>query len=149
MFNEDEGDTGTTQLPYPLPRRLLGQGGFGLTNTNGSQINQFGFEAAFKYMGFSATSEYIIRMVDPRRAGRRPYSAWWLATNQGETTVQQGAYLQLGYFLPIPGLENKLEAVTRIGAISALANGQEGSWEYSAGMNLLHARQIRSNCRLK
>ena len=135
IFNEDEGDVRTTRIPYPLPRRIANLGGFGLTNTNGLQINQFGFDAVFKYQGFSATGEYVLRIVDPRRAGRMPFSNWWLFTNQGDTTVQHGAYVQAGYLLPIPGLEDKLEAVMRVGGISALANGQEGTWEYTAGLN--------------
>jgi len=143
-FNEDEYDANTTRIPFPLTRRGLGQGAFGLTNTNGCQINQFGFDMAFKYMGFSATSEYILRMVDPRRAGRRPFTPWWLLTRQGDTTVQHGAYLQLGYFLPIPGLENKLEAVTRVGAISALANAQDCCWEYAGGVNYyIHGQNVK------
>jgi len=133
-FNDDQGDLNTTNIPFPVPRRFR-SGGFGLTTTNGTQINQFGFDAAVKYMGFSATGEYILRMVDPRRAGRRPFAPWWLLTRQGDTTVQHGAYVSVGYFLPIPGLEDKLEAVARVGGISALANGQEGTWEYGAGLN--------------
>ncbi len=35
----------------------------------------------------------------------------------------------------IGSLENKLEAVVRVGGISTLANGQEGTWEYGAGLN--------------
>ena len=56
-------------------------------------------------------------------------------TRQADTTVQQGAYVQVGYFLPIPGLERKLEAVARVGGISALANGRESAWEYAGGLN--------------
>lgn len=134
-FNDDQGDLSTTEIPFPVPRRVNGVGGFGLTTTNGLQINQFGLASAFKWRGFSARGEYILRMVDPRRAGRRPFSPWWLLTRQGETTVQQGAYVQGGYFLPIPGLEKKLEAVARVGGISTLANGQEGTWEYAGGLN--------------
>jgi len=134
-FNEDEGDLATTMIPYPAPRRIFNLGGFGLTNTHGCQINQFGFDAHFKYQGFSAVSEYMLRIVDPRRAGRMPFSNWWLFTGQGDTTVQHGAFVQLGYFLPIPGLDKKLEAVARVGGISTLANGQEGTWEYAAGLN--------------
>jgi len=134
-FNEDEGDLRTTQIPYPLPRRIANLGGFGLTNTNGCQINQFGLASAFKWRGFSARGEYILRLVDPRRAGRVPFTNWWLFTNQGDTTVQHGAYVQAGCFLPIPGLEKKLEAVARVGGISTLANGQEGTWEYAGGLN--------------
>jgi len=133
-FNEDEGDSRTTRLPFPLTRNL-GRGGFGLTNTNGLQINQFGWDAGFKYMGFSATAEYILRIVDPRRAGRQPFSPWWLLTGQEDTTVQHGAYGQIGYFLPIPGLEKKLEAVAHVGGISTLANGREGTWVYGGGLN--------------
>ncbi len=134
-FNEDEADQRTTRIPFPLPRRTTGVGGFGLTNTNGLQINQFGLASAFKYMGFSARGEYILRIVDPRRAGRLPFTPWWLLTRQGDTTVMHGAYVQMGYFLPIPGLEKKLEAVARVGGISTLANGQEGAWEYAGGLN--------------
>lgn len=133
-FNDDQGDRSTTAIPFPVPRRFR-TGGFGLTTTNGLQINQFGLASAFKWRGFSARGEYILRIVDPRRAGRTPFAPWWLMTQQGDTTVQHGAYVQAGYFLPIPGLEKKLEAVARVGGISALANGQEGAWEYAAGLN--------------
>jgi hypothetical protein len=43
--------------------------------------------------------------------------------------------VQVGYFLPIPGLEDRLEAVARVGGISALANSQEGTWTYAGGLN--------------
>lgn len=143
-FNEDEYDARTTRIPFPAPRPLLGAGGFGLTTTNGAQIHQWGLDSAFKYMGFSAIGEYVIRTVDPRRAGRRPFTPWWLLTRQGDTTAQHGAYVQLGYFLPIPGLENKLEAVARAGGISALANDREGSWEYAAGVNYyIHGQNVK------
>ena len=46
-----------------------------------------------------------------------------------------GAYLQMGYFLPIAGLEDKLEAVVRVGGIASNNGGREGTWEYSAGVN--------------
>lgn len=133
-FNEDESDVFGTRLPYPIPRRFR-TGAFGVTNTTGLQINQMGLDAAFKYMGFSMTGEYIVRMVDPRRAGRTPFAPWWVMTQDGSRTVQMGGYVQAGYFLPIPGMEKKLEAVARVGAISALANDQEGAWEYALGMN--------------
>ncbi|MHC4093900.1 MAG: hypothetical protein ACYSVY_27120, partial [Planctomycetota bacterium] len=134
-FNDDQSDLNTTPIPFPIPRRPLGVGGFGLTNTNGLQINQFGLDAAFKYMGFYVAGDYTLRMVDPRRAGRRPFAPWWLLTRQGDTTVQHGAYVTMGYFLPIPGYEDKIEAVARAGGISTLANGRESTWEYGAGLN--------------
>jgi hypothetical protein len=143
-FNDDQGDLGTTEIPFPIPRRLDGQGGFGVTTTNGMQINQFGLASAFKWQGFSARGEYILRILDPRRAGRQPFTPWWLVTRQGDTTVMHGAYLQMGYFLPIPGLEKKLEAVARVGAISTSANGTEAAWEYSAGLNyFLHKDDVK------
>ena len=135
-FTDNYGDTaGNTRLPYPAPRRLLGQGGFGLTNSRGLQLHQFGLDAGFKWQGFSATGEYIVRVVDVRRAGRRPFAPWWMLTRDGSTTAQHGAYMQLGYFLPIPGFEEKIEAVARVGGVSALANTSECTWEYGAGVN--------------
>jgi phosphate-selective porin len=134
-FNEDEGDRRTTRIPVPLPRNFGPRGGFGLVRSNGLQINQFGFESAFKYRGFSATAEYILRTLDVRRAGRAPFTPLWVLTGDDSTNTQHGAYVQVGYFLPIPGLERKLEAVARVGGISALAGGQEGTWEYAGGLN--------------
>lgn len=135
-FNEDDGDLRTTRIPFPANRRFLGStGGFGLTTTNGLQINQFGLDTAFKYMGFSATGQYVLRIVDPRNANSRPFTPWSRLTGDGSTTVQHGGLVQVGYFLPIPGHENQFEAVARVDGISALANDQEGSWEYAAGIN--------------
>jgi len=134
-FNDDQGDQRTTAIPYPAPRGVLGRGGFGLTTTNGLQINQFGLDAGFKYEGFSATAEYQLRIVDPRRAGRSPFTPWWLLTGQADTTTMHGGYLQVGYFLPIPGLENKLEGLARVGGMSTAANGRESAWEYAVGLN--------------
>ena len=133
-FNDDQSDARTTRIPFKLPRRF-GTGGFGNTTTNGLQINQFGLESAFKWNGFSATGEYILRIVDVRRATRRPFTPLFLATGDDSTTTMHGAYLQVGYFLPIPGLEKKLEAVGRVGGISVLSGGQEGTWEYAGGLN--------------
>lgn len=135
-FNDDQGDRATTKIPFPSSRLLGGsRGGYGLTTTNGLQINQFSWDAGFKYMGFSTIGEYVLRIVDPRRAGRRPFAPWWLLTGSDETTTMHGGYVQLGYFLPIPGMEKKLEAVARVGGISTNGNGQEGSWEYGGGIN--------------
>ncbi len=143
-FNDDQGDARTTEIPFPIPRRPNGVGGFGLTNTNGLQLNQFGLASAFKWRGFSAWGEYFLRIVDPRRAGRRPFASWWLMTRQADTTVQHGAYVQVGYLLPIPGFERKLEAVARVGGISALANGRECAWEYAGGLNyFIHQDRVK------
>lgn len=133
-FNDDAGDRGTTRIPFPLGSGP-GQGGFGLTTTNGLQIHQFGWDGVFKYMGFSAHGEYILRIVDVRQAYERPFAPWYLLTTDSSTVAQHGAYVQVGYFLPIAGLEDKLEAIARVGGISTLAGEREGTWEYSAGFN--------------
>lgn len=128
----DAGDQRTTRIPFPRPDPQ-GPGGFGLTSTNGLQIHQFGWDAMFKYRGFSASGEYVLRLVDPR--GERPLAPWTQLTGQRDTTAQHGAYVQCGYMLPIPGLERKLEVVGRIGGMSALADGREATWEYAGGVN--------------
>ena len=143
-FNEDDGDRRTTRIPFGRRRALgTGGGGFGLTNTNGLQLNQFGIESAFKLKGFSATAEYIVRIVDVRQASR-PFAPLFILTADGSTTVMHGAYLQMGYFLPIPGHEKKIEAVARVGGISVLNGGQEGTWEYAAGLNYyIHGNSVK------
>jgi hypothetical protein len=134
VFNDDAGDRNTLQIPVPLTRNN-DRGGFALVPSNGVQINQFGFDSAFKWRGFSAGAEYILRIVDPRRAGRTPYAPWWHITGQDDTVVMHGGWLQLGYFLPIPGMEDKLELVGRFGGVSTAALDREGVWEYSGGLN--------------
>lgn len=134
VFNEDDGDLFTSRVPYPRAT-LIREGGYGLTTTNGLQVHQFGLDMGFKWQGFSATGEYILRTLDVRRARRVPFTPWWLLTGDDSTVAQHGAYLQMGYFLPIPGMEDKLEAVARVGGISALADEQEGTWEWTVGMN--------------
>lgn len=133
-FNEDAGDSRTTRIPFPLARGPQ-LGGFGLTTTNGLQINQFGWDAAFKYQGFSLIGEYILRIVDPRHAFRRPFTPWSRLTGDGSTVAQHGAYVQAGYFLPIPDFADRIEIVTRVGGVSTLAGEQEGAWEYAGGVN--------------
>ena len=132
-FNQDNGDARGLRIPFP--RRSALPGGFGLTTTNGLQINQFGWATAFKWQGFSARGEYFLRLVDPTRARQVPATPWWLLSGDDSTTAQHGAYVQAGYFLPIPGLEKKLEVVARVGGISALAEQREGTWEYAGGVN--------------
>lgn len=134
-FNEDRGDLNTTRIPFAWSGWVPGRGGFGLTTTNGLQVNQFSFDAAMKWMGFSATGEYAIRAVDPRLTAHRPFTPWWLLSGDDSTTAQQGAYVQVGYMLPIAGMEDKFELVARAGGISALSEEREGTWEYAIGAN--------------
>ncbi len=134
LFNDDDYDLATTRVPFPWGRHV-GPGGFALTNSNGLQIHQFGFDTAFKYMGFSLTGEYILRLLDVRDTGLTAPTQLWRFTGDDSTTAQHGGYVQAGYFLPIPGLEKKLELVGRVGGISALSGGAEGAWEYAGGVN--------------
>jgi hypothetical protein len=124
----------TMRIPFPR-RSFFRDGGFGLTSGDGLQINQFGWDAGFKFMGFSATGEYVIRIQDVIAGSHPPFAPLYQLTGDGSTNVQHGAYVQCGYFLPIPGVEKKLEAVTRIGGLSTLAGEQEGTWEYTGGLN--------------
>jgi len=134
-FNEDEYDGATTRVPFAIQNRLPGQGGFGLTTTNGMQVHTIGGEAAFQYRGFSAVSEFHVRMLDPRRAGRRPFTPFWLMTREGDDSNFYGGYLQVGYFLPIPGFEKKIEAVARVEGLGGVDPGDEGVWMWTAGVN--------------
>jgi phosphate-selective porin OprO/OprP len=134
-FNEDEYDLATARIPFAIPRRLAGQGGFGLTTSNGMQVHTFGWEGAFQYRGFSATSEFHIRLLDPRRAGRRPFTPYWLLTREGGDSSFYGGYVQVGYMLPIPGFENKIELAARLEGLGGVDPGDEGVWIYTAGVN--------------
>ncbi|RMF81560.1 MAG: hypothetical protein D6744_07020 [Planctomycetota bacterium] len=143
-FNEDDGDRRTTRIPFQFPRRPSGVGGFGLTTTNGLQLHQFGVEAALKYMGFSATGEYVVRILDVRGASGAPFSHLFLVTGEDSTVAQHGAYVQVGYFLPIPGLERQVELVGRVGGISVNTEGSEGTWEYGGGLNYyIHGNNVK------
>lgn len=132
-YKEDIHD-GSLRIPFPR-KTFFREGGYGLTDSQGLQIHQFAFDAAMKWAGFSLTGEYGLRLLDVRSSDHAPYTPLFLLTGEQSTTAQHGGYLQAGYLLPIPGLENKIELVSRVGGISALASGQEGSWEYAGGVN--------------
>ncbi|MFO0839960.1 MAG: porin [Phycisphaerae bacterium] len=132
-FNDDAGDRRTVRLPFARSDRS--GGGFALTTTNGTQMHQFGFDSAFKLRGFSVTGEYVLRLIDPRRAAHGPFTPLWQLSGEGSTTAQHGGQLQVGYFLPIAGFEKKIELIGRVGGISVNAGGTEGVWEYAGGVN--------------
>lgn len=133
-FTEDHTTQGYWRMPFPR-KTLFRKGGFGLASNEGLQINQFGIDAAFKYQGFSITGEYALRLLDVRDSDHPPYTPLFLLTSNTATTAQHGGYVQCGYFLPIPGWENKFEVVGRVGGISASAGGAEGVWDYGGGFN--------------
>ncbi|HMQ14952.1 MAG TPA: porin [Phycisphaerae bacterium] len=130
-YSENYDDRFSTRLP--TNRRLFPnqQGGFAVVSDSGLRFWQMGLDSAFKYMGFSATAEYALRIVDVRRRT----SPWTRVSGDDSTTAQHGAYVQLGYFLPIQGLENKLELVGRVSAVTVLAEGSQCEWEYTGGLN--------------
>ncbi len=144
-FNDDEGDRRTLTLFAPTRDSIFdSRGGFEAVRSTGLQIHQFGWDTHFKYRGWSLLGEYTLRIVDPRRAGRSPFAPWWLLAGEDSTTVQHGAYVQTGYLLPIPGLENKIELLARVGGMAAVAEGHEGVWEYAAGVNYyIHSNSMK------
>lgn len=137
-YNYDRYDQQTTRVPFS--RETFLPGGYGLTNTNWSQFNQIGADALFKYMGFSAEGVYVARWIDPR-SNRAPL---YQLTLDGGPSLMQGAFLEMGYFLPIPGFENKLELVGRVGGIQVEEGYTQGSWEYSGGVNyFIHGHNVK------
>jgi phosphate-selective porin OprO and OprP len=125
---------GTLRIPFPR-RTFFRDGGFGLTSSQGLQVHQFGFDTGFKIQGFSLTGEYVLRLLDVRDADHAPYTPLFLLTGDDSTNAQHGGYVQAGYLLPIPGFERKIEVVGRVGGVSALSGGQEGTWDYGGGIN--------------
>ena len=84
----------------------------------------------------STTAEYAIRIINPRDAGGRPpWSPLFMASGQQSTVATHGAYVQCGYFLPIPGHERKFEVVGRVGAIWVAPGNSQGVWTYAVGAN--------------
>jgi hypothetical protein len=133
-FQPDVTD-GALKIPYPQ-HTTYRTGGFGLTDSQGMQIYQFGGDVGFKYRGFSATAEYVMRALDVKDSSRPPFTPLFQLTGDSSTNVQHGGYVQVGYLLPLGGkLERKIEVVGRVGGISTLAAGQEGTWDYGGGIN--------------
>lgn len=137
LFDDNDGDAASARIPFTTNdlQRNQGVGAFGLTSSRGLQIHQFGGEAAFKYSGFSATSEFHVRMIDVRSAASPPYTPYFQLTGDDSTTTYYGGYLQLGYLLPIPGWEDKFEVVGRVEGIGGIDPGNEGTWVYTGGLN--------------
>jgi hypothetical protein len=132
-FQQNLGDNPGSRVFFG--RRSLLPGGFGVTRSLGLQTNQFGLDSAFKLRGFSIAGEYDVQILDPVSAGHTPFTPLWLLTGQDETTTENGGYVQAGYFLPIPGLERKLEVVARVGGVKTNAGQHEGTWYYDGGVN--------------
>ncbi len=132
-FQEDDHD-GSLRIPV-ANRGPTTPGGFALITSEGMQIHQFGLDGGFKYRGFSAMAEYVLRLLDVRRGGSASPAPIFQATGEGSTTSQHAAYLQCGYFLPIPGFERKIELAGRVGWLHVSTGGSETMWEYGGGLN--------------
>ena len=133
LYTEDDHD-GTTKIAVAQQSPWV-PGGFANVTSDGLQIHQWGLDGTVQYRGFSATAEYVLRMLDVRRThGPLPASVF-LATGDGDTSTQHMAYLQCGYLLPIPGWERKFEIVGRVGTMHINTGGSETTWEYSGGLN--------------
>lgn len=132
-YMNDNGDSGTPPLIYAIPDFFRdGSGGFGVTNTNGTNLTQFGADAGFKWRGLSASAEYWLRMVDISDTDLLGLAApYFVATANDDTFHQQGLQVQVGYFL----IPKKLELAARVGAVWDIGPGSEGVWEYTAGVN--------------
>lgn len=137
-FTDNNNDNvGDTNLPVNRQRPYGIEGGFGKVTSLGLQFHQLGADVGWKWNGWSLYGEYVVRLVDVRRGsyGNGPLAPWFLASGDASTTAQHGAYVQTGWLLPIPSFEKKLEVVARVGGISVLSNGVEGTWEYAGGLN--------------
>lgn len=124
-FNKDNGDVHNVPLLYGVQPKNQGiGGGFGVADPYGTTVNQWGADAAFKYLGFAAQAEYFLRMTDTH-----PGTAWALGSGQDDSSHQQGGYVQAGYFI----IPQKLELAGRVGGIWD-TNGNN-VWEYEGGVN--------------
>lgn len=132
-FKEDRHD-GTLRIPVARRGPFQG-GGFAPASSEGLQLHQVGADAGFLFRGFSATAEYVLRLIDVRRAARPPLAPLFLLSGEDSTTVQHAAYVQCGYFLPIPGLERKIELAGRVGWMHVATGGSNTGWEYAGGLN--------------
>ncbi len=125
-YSANKGDNRNFLLPYAIPDLLRGgPGGYGLANTLDTQIAQWGADMAFKYLGFSLTAEYFLRMIDVKN-NTAPLA---LLSRRDATRHQQGGYVQAGYFI----VPEKLEAVARVGGVWDIEG--DNVWEFAGGMN--------------
>ena len=132
-FKEDEHD-GTLRIPVAR-RGPFPDGGFAPASSEGLQLHQFGADAGFLFRGFSATFEYVLRLIDVRQAGGSPRAPLFQLSGEDSTTAQHAAYVQCGYFLPIPGLERRIELAGRVGWMHVATGGSNTAWEYAGGLN--------------
>ena len=125
--NDDKGDRRPSGF-YGVPDRIRsgrGIGGYGTVDLTGTELLQFGGDAAFRYRGFSVTGEWWMRSVE----ADNEFSRWALRTGCDDPVRLQGAYVQAGYFI----VPRKLEVAGRISSV--WGESGEHSWEYTLGAN--------------
>lgn len=127
VTNDDNGDNDPTFI-YTVPdrvRRGRGIGGYGEVDMTGTDMVQFGAHTAFRYRGFSFTTEWYLRTVD----GDDERSDWELLTGRSDATHFQGGYVEAGYFV----VPKKVEVAARLGGV--WDTGGDNTWEYTFGVN--------------
>ncbi len=127
-YNDDNGDRNGPGLLYNIPDRIRagrGIGGNATADATGTDYFGFGADVAFRYRGFSFTTEWFLRTVD----GDSEYSPWELLTLRHDASHVQGGYIQAGYFI----IPKKVEVAARLGGI--WDNVDDNTWEYTFGVN--------------
>jgi hypothetical protein len=140
LYNDNSGDTSGQSLVYAVSDLIrAGRGGYGTSNSRGTDVLQLGLDFGFKYRGFSLGGEYYYRKVDSDHS----WSQWNALTAGGiGTSDVQGGYLQAGYFI----IPKKLDINARIGGVWGM--GDDQSWEEAIGMNYYikgHALKISAD----
>jgi hypothetical protein len=133
LYNDNNGDQGRGGPPFgnlfaAIPDNIRsgrGLGGSEPVSDIGTDVYAIGFDASFKYRGFSVNLDYYLRGID----GESKYSQWELHTLQDGATHQQGGNLQIGYFV----VPKRFEVFGRLGGIWDNAN--DNTWEYGVGCN--------------
>ena len=80
-FKDDRYD-GTLRIPVARRGPFQG-GGFAPASSEGLQLHQVGADAGLLFRGFSATAEYVLRLIDVRRAARPPLAPLFLLSGEG------------------------------------------------------------------
>jgi len=126
-YSDDNGDRNPS-ASYSIPdriRRGRGIGGNAMADLTGTDLYQFGADAAFRYRGLSVTGEYWLRTID----GDSEFSPWEQLTGRADPSHQQGGYVQAGYFI----VPKKVEVAARLGGV--WDNNGDDVWEYAFGVN--------------
>lgn len=126
-YHDDDGDR-NGGASYSVPDRIRmgrGIGGNAASDLTGTDLLQFGADAAFRYRGLSATAEYWVRSID----GDSALSDWERLTGRSDATHQQGGTAQAGYFI----IPKKIELAARLSGV--WDNDGDDVWEYAFGVN--------------